>query len=77
MLDPTRVVLYTHILWTTPDGQRFFEQANFDLALMPYGNSFSGERYPIINYLLNHPDWRAVYQDKAGYLFIRRDKPQI
>ena len=71
MLDPNRVPPYTHILWTTPEGQRFFEQANFDLVLLPYSNVFSGERYPIVDYLLHRPDWRAVYQDSAGYLFAR------
>jgi hypothetical protein len=72
MLDPARIVPYTHILWATPEGQRFFEQANFNLALVPYGNAFSGERYPIVAYLLNHPDWQVVYQDQKGYLFARR-----
>lgn len=72
MLDPTRVAPYTHILWNTPDGQRFFEQENFDLALVPYGNVFSGERYPLVDYLKNRPDWQAVYQDASGYLFVRR-----
>lgn len=72
MLDPTRVAPYTHMLWTTPDGQRFFEQENFDLALVPYGNVLTGERYPLVDYLKNHPDWQAVYQDAAGYLFVRR-----
>jgi hypothetical protein len=72
MLDPTRIVPYTHILWTTPDGQRFFEQENFDLALVPYGNVFTGEHYPLVAFLQNHPDWQAVYQDATGYLFVRR-----
>lgn len=71
MLDPTRVAPYTNILWTTPEGLHFFEQANFDLALVPYGNAFSGERYPIVAYLLNRPDWKAVYQDRSGYLFAK------
>ena len=72
MLDPTRIVPYTHILWVTPEGKQFFEQANFNLALVPYGNRYSGERYPLVDYLLKHPDWQAVYQDGMGYLFARR-----
>jgi hypothetical protein len=72
VLDPERMIPYTHILWTTPEGRRFFEQENFDLALVPYGNVLSGERYPLVDYLKNHPDWQAVYQDAAGYLFVRR-----
>jgi hypothetical protein len=72
MLDPARIVPYTHILWVTPEGQRFFEQAHFNLALVPYGNVYSGERYPLVTYLQNHPDWQVVYQDGLGYLFARR-----
>lgn len=71
-LDPYRVAPYTNILWTTPEGLRFFEQENFDLALVPYGSAFSGERYPIVAYLQSHPGWQVVYQDGLGYLFARR-----
>lgn len=72
ILDPRRLVPYTHILWATPEGKLFFEQANFNLVLVPYGNAMSGERYPVVGYLLNHPGWQVVYQDKKGYLFARR-----
>lgn len=75
MLDPNRVVPYTHVLWMTPYGQHFFEQAGFDLVLVPRGNIFTGESYPIINYLLKKPGWQAVYQDEAGYLFARIKAP--
>jgi hypothetical protein len=71
-LDPYRVAPYTNILWTTPDGLRFFEQANFDLVLLPYSNAFGGKRYSIIDYLQNNPDWQVVYQDGSGYLFAKR-----
>lgn len=71
-LDPYRVAPYTNILWATPEGLRFFEQANFDLALVPYGSAFGGKRYPIIDYLQNHPGWQLVYQDGSGYLFAKR-----
>lgn len=70
-LDPYRVAPYTNILWMTPEGRQFFERENFDLVLTPYGNAFSGEHYPLVNYLLNNPDWQAVYRDGAGYLFAR------
>jgi hypothetical protein len=73
MLDPKRIVPYTHILWTTPEGVQFFEQEHFDLALLPYGNSFTGERYPLLNYLSQNQDWKQVYQDAIGYLFVRRN----
>jgi hypothetical protein len=71
-LDPYRVAPYTNILWMTPEGRQFFERENFDLALVPYGSAFSGERYPIVTYLQNRSDWQIVYQDRAGYLFARR-----
>ncbi len=71
-LDPYRVAPYTNILWTTPEGLRFFEQQNFDLALVPYSSAFSDKRYPVIDYLQNHPGWQLVYQDGLGYLFARR-----
>ena len=72
LLDPDRVMPYTHVLWTTVQGRRFFEQAHFDLVLVPHGNVISGERYPIVDYLLHHPGWEAAYQDNAGYLFVKK-----
>ena len=72
-LDPYRVAPYTNILWATPEGQRFFERANFDLVLVPPGNAFTGERYPLIAYLQNQPGWQIVYRDRLGYLFAKRD----
>ena len=75
LLDPNRITPYTNVLWMTPGGQRFFEQAAFDLVLVPRGNIFTGESYPIINYLLKKPGWQAVYQDGAGYLFARTNTP--
>ena len=72
MLDPTKIVPYTHILWVTPEGQRFFEDGNFNLVLIPYGNIYTGEKYPLSAYLRNHSSWREVYRDERGYLFARR-----
>ena len=72
MLDPARIVPYTHILWVTKEGQHFFQQGDFDLALVPYGNMFTGERYPLVNYLQSRPDWLTAYRDETGYLFVRR-----
>jgi len=71
-LDPYRVVPYTNILWATPDGLRYFEQANFDLVLVSPGNAFTGERYPLIAYLQKQPGWQLVYRDGLGYLFVKR-----
>lgn len=71
MLDPQRLVPYTHILWITPEGQRFFQQGNFDLVLIPYGNQLSQEKYPLVDYLLRRPDWQVAYRDNDSYLFIK------
>ncbi len=74
MLDPKRIVPYTHILWTTPEGRQFFEQEQFNLALIPYGNIYTGERYPLVSYLSQSPEWQAVYQDAISYLFVKRNR---
>ena len=71
-LDMRRLVPYTHILWVTPEGRQFFDQGEFDLVLVAHGNQFSGERYPLVEYLRNNPQWKIVYQDAVGYLFARR-----
>jgi hypothetical protein len=70
-LDTSRLVPYTHILWMTPEGRSFFDQAGFNLVLVQHGNDFTGERYSIISYLLSNPYWRVIYRDKTGYLFAR------
>jgi hypothetical protein len=71
MLDPKRVLLYTNILWATKGGKQLLEQGDFDLVLLPYGNSISGEKYPIVNYLAKHPGWQLIYQDRSGVLFSK------
>jgi len=71
MLDPKRVLFYTNILWATRDGQQLLNQGNFDLVLLPYGNSISGEKYPVVNYLAKHPSWQLIYQDRSGALFSK------
>lgn len=76
-LDPYRVAPYTNILWATPEGLRFFDKTDFDLVLVSPGNSFTGERYPLIAYLQSQPDWQMVYRDGAGYLFARRGRYSI
>lgn len=72
ILDPRRLVPYTHILWMTPEGRQFFDRERFDMVLVPQGNAFSGERYPLVPYLLHDPDWLEVYQDRRSYLFVRK-----
>lgn len=71
MLDPKRVLPYTNILWATDGGQQLLEQGDFDLVLLPYGNAFSGEKYPLTDYLSRHPGWQLIYRDQSGVLFSK------
>ncbi len=72
VLDPRRIEAYTNILWMTPTGRKFLDQGNFDLVLIPPGNAYTGERYPLVGYLLNNPEWKSVYRSDSGYLFARK-----
>ena len=72
LLDPGRIAPYTNILWTTPEGLQYFRQAGFDMVLVPPSNTFDAERYPLIAYLSEQPEWQAVYQDRESYLFVRK-----
>lgn len=71
MLDQTRVVPYTHILWATPQGIREFEREHFQLVIMPYHGRFDPQRYRLIDYLHTRPEWRLVYRDANGVVFSR------
>lgn len=70
-LDRSKFYQYTHILWATGEGLAYFEHGHFDLVLIPKGNMFSGEAYPLNQYLLKNPNWRVLFADKRGYLFGR------
>jgi hypothetical protein len=71
VLDPNRIEAYTNILWMTPEGKQFLDQENFDLVLIPPGNAYTGERYPLVGYLINNPNWKVIYQSKSGFLFAK------
>lgn len=76
MLDQTRSVPYTHILWATWQGIQFFEQENFQLVMMPYHGRFDPQRYKLIDYLYAQPEWRVVYRDASGLVFKRNERNQ-
>lgn len=71
LLDIRRMKPYTHILWMTSAGKSYFERESFDMVLVAPGNTFTGEAYPIVSYLLGNPLWRLVHRDSSGYFFIR------
>ena len=72
MLDEARFPPYTHMLWATPQGKQWFEKENFQLVMMPYHGRYDPQRYPLIDYLLQRPDWRLVYRDTHGVVFVRQ-----
>lgn len=73
-MDYDKMRQYTHILWMTDEGKGFFEQAHFDFVLIPRGNKFTREPYPLNQYLLVHPQWRVLFEDAHGYLFGRKNR---
>jgi len=73
MLDANRLPPYTHILWATPQGIQLFEQQRFDLVILPWKTTYSGETYKLHQYLNNQPSWRLIYRDQAqgDYVYQR------
>ena len=71
LLDINRMEPYTHILWMTPAGKDYFEHISFDLVLVSARNEYTGESYPLINYLLNNPLWHLVYRNSNSFFFVR------
>ena len=63
MLDANRLPPYTHILWATPQGIQLFEQQQFDLVILPWKTTYSGETYKLHQYLNSQPAWRLIYRD--------------
>ena len=73
MLDANRLPPYTHILWATPQGIQLFEQQQFDLVILPWKTTYSGETYKLHQYLNSQPAWRLIYRDQAygDYVYQR------
>lgn len=73
MLDSSRLEPYRHILWATPGGVELLRREQFDIAMLPPGNRFTGERYALVDYLRMRPEWRMVYQDHDAVVFVRNN----
>lgn len=73
VLDDIRWAKYTHILWNTKQGLRWFNEAHFDYVLIPSHNLFSNEAYPLYSYLSANPKWQIIFQDINGSLFANMD----
>ena len=73
MLDDRRMTPYTHVLWATPQGRAWFDQAGFDLVLLPYRNPLTNEYYPVHDYLQGSGNWRVLYRWEAGALYGRNN----
>jgi hypothetical protein len=69
-LDMEKFARYTNLIWATPVGLRIFEDERFDLVLLPRGNRFTGEEYPLHRLLLLDPRWRLAREDANGRLFV-------
>ena len=54
------------------DGLRYFAREGFDYVLLPPGNRFTGEAYPLNVLLMRDAGWRLAYSDGAGFLFASR-----
>lgn len=73
MLDESRFPPYTNILWATPPGIAWFEHENFQLVIMPYHGRYDSQRYKLLDYLRARPQWRLIYGDVKGVVFVRDD----
>ena len=70
MLDEKQLIPYTHMLWASPQGKLWFEQADFDWVLLPYLDQY-GEIYGLNPYLQRHPRWQAYARDGNSILYAR------
>lgn len=75
LMDSDRVARYTHILWQTEPGRRFFEEGEFSLVLIAHRNPAArdAQPYPLIEFLRRDPRWRLVSNQAIGVLFARAD----
>lgn len=74
MLDEQRFPPYTNILWATPPGIAWFEHENFQLVIMPYHGRYDLQRYKLLDYLRTRSEWKLVYRDTKGVVFVHGDE---
>ncbi len=72
MLDETRLIPYTHILWATHPGIKWFEREDFQLVILPHHGRYDPKQYKLIDYLKLHRHWQQIYRDNQGVVFARR-----
>lgn len=72
VLDRDKFDRYTHILWATPSGIDLLRQEQFEIVMLPLRNRFTGERYPLPNYLERTERWDVIYQDADTRVYRRR-----
>ena len=71
MLDEKRFPPYTNMLWASPAGIAWFEREGFQLVVMPYHGRYDPQTYKLLDYLRTRPEWRLVYRDAKGVVFVR------
>jgi len=72
MLESARLRPYTHMLWATPEGIRYFAAADFDFVVMPERGRFNRDPYALPNWLARAPDWELTHRDPVALVFRRR-----
>ena len=71
MLDEKKLLPYTHMLWTTDYGKKWFDQARFDWVIMSTKNQFTGESYSLVPYLLGQGKWDVSFKLKdSQFIFV-------
>ena len=70
MLDESRFPPYTNIIWASPAGIDLFEREGFQLVVMPYHGRYDSQTYKLLDYLRSRPEWRLVYRDAKGVVFV-------
>jgi hypothetical protein len=71
MLESARLIPYTHMLWVTPDGLRYFTAADFDLVVMPERGRFNRDPYTLPKWLDRAPNWQPIHRDPVALVFRR------
>ena len=60
-----------YMLWDYPQTPQLFDKYSIDIVLIPERDTFTGEYFTVINYLLRDSRWRLVYRDETALIFLR------
>lgn len=69
MIDDKKLLPYTHMLWVTDHGKKWFDQYQFDWVIMSTKNQFTGEHYSLVTYLRGQKQWSVVFQTDDWIIF--------